>query len=82
MLQTVPLPGTVMTLDAIGCQREVAETLSEQGGDYLLTLNGNQPQVHADVRDFFVDGFQTGFANRSREPKGGKKGMPAIVPAR
>lgn len=61
-LQTVALPGTVITLDAMGCQREVAETIIAGGGDYVLALKGNQPQLHADVRDFFVDGLATGFA--------------------
>lgn len=62
VLQTVTLPGTVITLDALGCQREVAETITARGGDYVLALKGNQTQMHADVRDFFVDGLVSGFA--------------------
>lgn len=62
VLQAVALPGTVITLDAMGCQREVAETIVAGGGDYVLALKGNQTQLHADVRDFFVDGVATGFA--------------------
>lgn len=62
VLQTVTLPGTIITLDAMGCQREIAETITAQGGDYVLALKGNQTQVHADVRDFFIDGLATGFA--------------------
>lgn len=62
VLQAVALPGTVLTLDAMGCQREVAETIVAGGGDYVLALKGNQPQMHADVRDFFVDGLATSFA--------------------
>ncbi len=62
VLQTVTLTGTVITLDALGCQREVAETITAQGGDYVLALKGNQNQLHADVREFFVDGLATGFA--------------------
>jgi predicted transposase YbfD/YdcC len=62
VLQTVTLPGTVITLDAMGCQREVAETITARGGDYVLALKGNQNQLHADVRDFFIDGLATGFA--------------------
>lgn len=62
VLQTVTLPGTVITLDAMGCQRDVAATITERGGHYVLALKGNQSQLHADVRDFFVDGLATGFA--------------------
>jgi predicted transposase YbfD/YdcC len=61
-LAVVTLPGTVITLDAMGCQREVAETITARGGDYVLALKGNQSQLHADVRDFFIDGLATGFA--------------------
>jgi predicted transposase YbfD/YdcC len=61
-LAVVTLPGTVITLDAMGCQREVAETIVAQGGEYVLALKGNQPQTYADVREFFVDGLATGFA--------------------
>lgn len=61
VLQTVTVPGTVITLDAMGCQREVAETIVERGGDYVLALKGNQSQLHADVRDFFLDGLERGF---------------------
>jgi len=62
VLDLVTLPGTIVTLDAMGCQREVAATITARGGAYVLALQGNQPQTHADVRDFFVDGLQTGFA--------------------
>jgi predicted transposase YbfD/YdcC len=61
-LAVVTLPGTVITLDALGCQREVAETIIDRGGDYVLALKGNHPQPFADVRDFFADGRQSGFA--------------------
>lgn len=60
-LQTVTLPGTVITLDAMGCQREVAETIVERGGDYVLALNGHQIHLYADVRDCFVDGLDREF---------------------
>jgi predicted transposase YbfD/YdcC len=61
-LAVVTVPGTVLTLDALGCQREVAETIVARDGDYVLALKGNHPQPYADVRDFFADGRQTGFA--------------------
>jgi predicted transposase YbfD/YdcC len=61
-LAVVTLPGTVITLDAMGCQREVAATITTQGGHYVLALKGNQSQLHAEVQAFFVDGLATGFA--------------------
>lgn len=62
LLEVVTVPGTVVTLDALGCQREVAETIRNRGGDYVLALKGNHPQPFADVQEFFTDGRGTGFA--------------------
>lgn len=56
LLETVAAPGTVVTLDAMGCQREVATTITSRGGDYVLALKGNQPELHAAVVRFFQDG--------------------------
>jgi predicted transposase YbfD/YdcC len=55
LLETVAAPGTVVTLDAMGCQREVATTITAHGGDYVLALKGNQPELHAAVVRFFQD---------------------------
>jgi predicted transposase YbfD/YdcC len=56
LLETVAAPRTVVTLDAMGCQREVATTITTRGGDYVLALKGNQPELHAAVVRFFRDG--------------------------
>ena len=43
-----------MSLDALGCRPEIAGRIVGRGGDYLLTLKGNQRKVHAEVRDWFA----------------------------
>ena len=55
LLDQVVLPGAVMTIDAIGCQREVAQTITERGGDYVLALKGNQPALHEAVAVLFAE---------------------------
>jgi predicted transposase YbfD/YdcC len=55
LLETVAAPGTVVTLDAMGCQRGVATTVTTHGGDSVLALKGNQPELHAAVVRFFQD---------------------------
>ena len=42
LLELLELQGSVMTLDAMGCQRAIAEQVVTQGGDYVLGLKGNQ----------------------------------------
>ncbi len=43
-----------MTIDAMGCQRAIAEQVIEQEGDYVLGLKGNQGDLHEAVEDFFT----------------------------
>ncbi len=39
--------------DAMGCQREIAETILTGGGDYLLAVKDNQPTLHRDLQTTF-----------------------------
>jgi predicted transposase YbfD/YdcC len=47
LLRVLDLKGTLVTIDAAGCQKEIAARIVEQGGDYLLAVKGNQPTLHA-----------------------------------
>lgn len=53
LLALLELKGCLVTLDAMGCQREIAAQIVEQGGDYVLSLKGNQGALHEAVKDFF-----------------------------
>ena len=50
LLSLLSLPGTIVTADAMHCQRLVAEQVVAQGGDYVLALKGNQGTLQEDVR--------------------------------
>jgi hypothetical protein len=43
-----------VSLDALACRPEIAEQITARGGDYLITLKGNQRKVHAEVRAWFA----------------------------
>jgi predicted transposase YbfD/YdcC len=62
LLESVVVPGAVVTIDAIGCQRQVAQTIVEGGGDYVLALKGNQPALYEAVDYCFTDSARSGFA--------------------
>jgi len=47
------LKGALVTIDAMGCQVEIADTIVGHGADYLLALKGNQPTLEADVESYF-----------------------------
>jgi predicted transposase YbfD/YdcC len=53
LLKMLELKGALVTLDAMGCQRAIAEQIIDQQGDYVLALKGNQEALHEAVADFF-----------------------------
>ena len=55
LLERLELTGALVTIDAIGTQAAIAETIVARGGDYLLALKGNRPALFADVVAFFAD---------------------------
>jgi len=55
LLERLELAGAIVTIDAIGTQAAIAETIVRRGGDYLLALKANRPATHADVVRFFDD---------------------------
>ena len=55
LLELLDLNGAVVTIDAMGCQLEIAEKIVELGGDYVLTLKGNQPTMHEKAAALFEE---------------------------
>lgn len=55
LLSALPLPGAIITGDALYCQRKLRQQIVQAGGHYLITVKGNQPQLLADVQDVFAD---------------------------
>lgn len=63
LLDALDLSGCIVTIDAMGCQREIAEQIVDQDGDYVLSLKGNQGQLHEDVVEMFAYFEQIEFAD-------------------
>jgi predicted transposase YbfD/YdcC len=59
LLEMLSLKGTIVTVDALNCQRNIARQIVDQGGDYVLALKGNQGTLHGDVM-LFLDDPETG----------------------
>lgn len=62
LLRLLDVQGCIVTIDAMGCQTELAAQIREQGGDYVLAVKGNQPALQEDVRGFLDDARERGFA--------------------
>jgi predicted transposase YbfD/YdcC len=50
-----------VTIDAIGCQRDIAQTILDKKADYVLALKGNQGALRADVELFVAEQTSNGF---------------------
>jgi predicted transposase YbfD/YdcC len=54
LLQMLELHGAIVTIDAMGCQKEIAAKVRERGGDYVLAVKGNQEHLEEDVIQAFA----------------------------
>jgi predicted transposase YbfD/YdcC len=62
LLQILELKGALVTLDAMGCQKEIARQIVGGGGDYVLAVKDNQPTLQAAISDYFLHLHETDFA--------------------
>jgi predicted transposase YbfD/YdcC len=53
LLELLDIHGALVTMDAMGCQKEIAAQIVEGGGDYVLTVKENQPTLLAEIQDCF-----------------------------
>jgi predicted transposase YbfD/YdcC len=61
LLYLLELSGCLVTIDAMGCQKEIATQIVAQGGDYLLATKKNHPHLHEDISHLFDLGHGTEF---------------------
>jgi predicted transposase YbfD/YdcC len=54
LLELLDIKGITVTIDAMGCQKAIAQKIVEKGGEYVLAVKDNQPTLAADVRDMFA----------------------------
>ena len=53
LLEMLDLNGCIVTIDAMGCQREIAQQITEGGADYVLAVKENQGQLYEGIQDLF-----------------------------
>ena len=61
LLKALDIKGCIVTIDAMGCQKEIAKQIVDQGADYLFSLKGNQGNLHKEVQLLFEDAEKNGF---------------------
>jgi len=63
LLDLLDVKGSVITIDAMGCQRDIAQKIIEKKADYVLALKGNQGTLRDDVELFAAEQKARGFAD-------------------
>jgi predicted transposase YbfD/YdcC len=53
LLERIDLAGALVSIDAIGCNPNIAESILDAEADYLLAVKDNQPTLHADIKSYF-----------------------------
>ena len=75
LLRMLEIAGSLVTIDAMGCQTEIAKQIVAQGADYCLAVKGNQPTLYNGIVEFYnkhlLDDFTGTRARRHRTSEKG-----------
>ncbi len=55
LIDRIDVKGAIVTIDAMGCQKEIAQRIVDAKGDYVLAVKDNQPKLHEAIKDLFGD---------------------------
>jgi len=61
LLALLDVEGATVSIDAMGCQKKIAEAIVSKGADYILALKGNQSTLEKEVEEFFDAARKQGF---------------------
>lgn len=76
LLRLLELQGAIITIDALGCQKEIAAQIIAGGGDYVLAVKENQPTLYAAIAGHFAGLHEQDFAD------GGTRRLKTVDDAR
>ena len=60
LLKLLDLDGAVVTIDAMGCQKDIAAGIVREGGEYVLAVKENQPHLYKDIQRAFEEALEHG----------------------
>ena len=55
LIDRIDVKGAIVTIDAMGCQKEIAKKIIDAKGDYVLAVKDNQPKLHEAIKGLFSD---------------------------
>lgn len=72
LLKLLDLEGKVVTIDAMGCQRDICQEIIHKGADYVISLKGNQGTLHEDVKLYLQESENHQFINENNDKGHGR----------
>jgi len=63
LLDLLSITGCIVTIDAMGCQKKIAQKIRDKQADYVLAVKDNQSKLHQDIQDWFAYAEQKAFKN-------------------
>jgi predicted transposase YbfD/YdcC len=72
LLDIIDVKGAIVTIDAMGCQRDIADKIIDKGADYLLALKGNQQSLADEVENYFNQAYAIDFDGLEYDAIGSK----------
>jgi predicted transposase YbfD/YdcC len=72
LLELLDLENKIITIDAMGAQREICKQIIDQGGDYVICLKGNQVNLHKDVKLYLEDNEHHQYINEDNDKGHGR----------
>jgi predicted transposase YbfD/YdcC len=63
LLDQIDLPGALITIDAMGCQKDIVEKIVDGGGDCVIAVKDNQPKLREAIETFFIDHLERDLAD-------------------
>ena len=66
LLEQIDIEGAVVTIDAMGCQKDIASRITLQKGKFVIAVKGNQPTLFETIKSFFDDHWEDGDWSKGR----------------
>lgn len=63
LLELLEIQGAIVTIDAIGCQKDIAKAIRARGADYVLAVKDNQPCAHSAIAEAFIAHAEADFTD-------------------
>jgi predicted transposase YbfD/YdcC len=61
LIKVLDIAGCLVTIDAMGCQKEIVKAIVEKSGEYIISLKKNQSKLHNNVEEIFKTAIAKGF---------------------